>query len=361
MVSRNGSEQRASIQATPRARVEMRYPVFSQRDRTITLSEAQELMDQYSLIPMFQYSTQFLASALQGSDTLVFDTEICCIDQGVKIVILDSSFKIIGEAEVENFTGNTVTVDEVPVNVGTTNFVCPKFSGYVTSLKDNFNGIFGSQTTEVFIPTDYILENQSSISITQFSSLNVQTVRPNRVENSSVYITDPVDFEYGRVDLFSPRDQFTQETNLTFLIRQRDFESLKYWKKFFNTVRGSWLSFLMPTFLNDVNASSLTQNGSTIVFPSENYFSIPELSQTFRRIEIEYSDGTVSRHTITEVTSVSPGNTTFTITPNLPNDPKVENFRRISRLLRIHMSDTIQLTHTDSGIEISFSVQSVKE
>jgi hypothetical protein len=357
--TRDGTEQRSSIRTDPRLMVSLGYPVLSEKNRYEFNRLIKQFYEGSIEIPLWQYATRVTATSSSGDSTLSYDFDMSPILVGGKIAVLDRSFRYKGYGVVSSYSSGGVTLTApIGFTVNSTDHVCPLQSMLIgDSTVITINSKLSDAGFDGTIYTGYAFEIDSSFSLTMYDGFPVLDKRPKTGSESNSILREIIDFETGPSDIFIHGDHLDVSFDRVYRYDRYYTDEIKFWRKFLNTVRGSWKPFLVSSWMEDFGVTTLAQNSSTFTARTGEYVDFDFNIEAFRRIQIEYDDGTYSYHKITGYTDIS-GGRRFDITPNTPNDAKVASFRKISRLLKAYLGDTVECRHEHLHTEITVSINS---
>ena len=195
----------------------------------------------------------------------------------------------------------------------------------------------------------------ASVSLTTFDSLTVldQTMLNNTAE-AWLYRKETLDGGVGKIAVAS-RNAYSRVSRNVEFEAFRSSGGLDYWREFFATVRGGQVSFLLSTQLPDLSLTTTPGGAATTLQINEaaNYASYLFPNPSFKRVAIEYSDGTAtSYHVVNSATS-----TTIVLATGISSTA----IAKISFLQRVRASDKVRLDHFQDVTNVKFDVITVKD
>jgi hypothetical protein len=314
-------------------------------------------------VPLWAWSARVNAAASSGTDTVACDTERAQLAVDDYVVLLNADTKETQNAIVSSLTSTTVTLVENLVQDVNSSWVVYKA---MVSAIDNSSSMTWGQTAGEFVVRmqswvePKVQRDGSSVSITTFNSLPyLEKVALVGGQEKYEFPRDITDFGVGTrsINTREPALDITMKRKYQ-VNRLTDVADADYWRLFLDTVKGNWKAFLINTQLSDMTlATPLVPAGSTMTVNEKNLDIYFHLVNSYKNFEVLYSDGSVSRHTI----SASNNAGLVTFSPSLPNDAKVGSVARISYLLKVRMTDTLEWRHQSIWSELSFEVRTTDD
>ncbi len=363
--TRNGAESRLSLREFPRVSLDADFPVITQTERSKFSQYLINNINAIEVIPIWPYLSKLTADASSGGSAISFDVSRVPVVVGGKIAIVNDRTNDFQSYEVATVVSDGCTLTSVLTgDVTTAHYAILAMDSLIEgSGKNSIDTITQEYSMKFNSWVEPELQRPgSAASLTTYDSLPVLDKRPLDGKTEQIGILKEIfDNEIGMRDLISPHLHPNIVNSMSFEVRRQTVpEDFDFWRLFFATTRGGWKPFLHPTYMNDFNLTTpLVAAGTTIVAEENGFTDVLLGYEAFLRIEIEYSDKTISRHNITNV-SVG-AELTLTISPALPNDAKVSNVERISHLLKMRGADTVSLSHGSLSTTISFDAVTTDE
>lgn len=357
--SYDGSQTRLSVLETPRVSLDVRYQTIdftARRSLYHTLSKA--ILTAYA-VPFFQYAAPLTADAADSQPRVYFNPALTNIRAGSGAVLYNV---LTGSTEL--FTVDTVETDGATF---TTDLANAQTSGLVVCvpapqcvLPDGQRLASGQNASSASInvqPLESIdlQRPDASVTITTFDSLNVLTQPVLNVTGESwLYRKEIIDGGVGKITV-SSRNDYSRVSRTVEFEALRSAGGLDYWREFFATCRGGQVSFLLSTQLPDLSLTTTPSGGATTLAVDEaaTYAVYLFPNPSFKRIAIEYSDGTATSYHV--VDSVTP--TTITLGTAISSTA----IGKISFLQRVRASDRVRLDHFQDVTVVKFDVLTVKD
>lgn len=356
------TEQRISLRERPRI---TQSAVFGNLDQDANRSIFMDVMNNIKTVfdtPLWAYNTKITQSSSSGVTRIYFDSAFCPVSAGGIVILMNIRSGIFYSHYVSTVYADGCDLSSVLTGDISTSFtvvlgfksIIHQEASFVTkTILSNASVTFSSWIE----PT--IVRPFSNVSISEFDSLPVleKIIRMGS--------TQKVDFKRFITDngislrnISSGWDVAILQKTLSFLVKRvSDSEDLDYWRQFISDTKGAQKAFLLSTNMEDFSLyEDLTQDGSSLKVDLTDYTSLLFPYEAFKKIKITYSDNSFSYHTVSSSVDDSEY-TTLSVTPNIPDDPKVTDVLRISYLLKGRMGDTITFRHNnlDSDLSINFS------
>lgn len=362
LTTHNSTEQRLSIRPRPRIGISADFGPLTQVQRRALFEVVQAAIKVPTNVPLWQYSSPITETTSSGNDRIYFDVSQVPVAQGGILVLTNIRTGVVFSRTVSivHADGATLT-SNISVTVDSSFIVSLGMLALVDKPRFSVNQITADLDLKFKSFVDPQVERPgSSASLETFDSLPLLD-RTFLADSEEIFEYDAELIDFGGVRQYNSRHPYADYVgNRTFLIdRVLSSTDFDYWRRFFNTVKGSWKPFLISTQMEDLTTfSGLTQNATAITVTQR---AVEALSEAFRRVEIIYGDGTKSRHRFTTRTVNVNETVTFGVTPNIPNDPKVSSVRRISYLLKCRMGDTVRMSHGPLRSEVSFEIRTTDQ
>ena len=374
--ARDGKEQRLSLRVTPRQ--SFRYLV-RQTDEV----EVQKLRNTIFTfrpflfgVPIWWEQRQVTQAELAGVNTIQVDTQDVDHRIGATVLVYDKDTNTFFDALIESFTVSSITFNKpttvaisantlvLPVrfaymisNPQVSDFQCKVFDTVVDfETIDNADLSFIDQTD---LEANFTVHPEDSLPI--LNDANLMSGKNER--NFDMRITR-LDSGYGLPIQFQ-QEALAALTNQKRALAETAAE-VRRWRSFLHWVRGSWGSFYLPTFRNDVPLDvAFALDASTFTAKNTGYLKFFGLQQPRKSLMLELTDG---RQFFAEIQSViesggqeiftliNPfGGTSESITPSLVS--------KISFLEHVRIDgDVVRFTHfCNNRAFIDFIVRTQKE
>lgn len=368
--SADGTEQRVSIRNQPRRRIEGLILIKDDVDREEQLRRWYELMESTTVIPFYQYSTRITQSTSPPSTRIYFDPAKTDVRAGEKVIIYhpqdDTSFPL----QITSMEADGATLDPLTYNVYDEDIIAPAFDCQL----ENRSGVQMTQVAGQLRLRAQTAEYRgdfdrpgSTATITTHDSIQVMDRIPsaNSMVDEIVDI-DPVvvDNDSGVVDRSSTwlHAQFDGRRSWRFN-RKTNPTEMDFWRDFLTARHGMRVSFLMPTWREDLFLDSNPSAGS-LQFDVEglDYHNRYAAFDTFQRFQLINPDGDIIYRTVDLTEASAGGITTITLTSALPVDASWASGFTISFLNRVRLnSDTVRLTHGPMVTEVEFAIKTVDQ
>lgn len=366
--SADGSEQRISVRNQPRRTIEGNILIRDDVDREEQLRRWYELMASTTVIPFYQYATKITQDGGPPDTKIYFDPAKTDVRDGEKVIIYhrqdDTSFPL----ELTTVESDGATLDPLTYNVYAGDLIAPAFNCRL----ENRSGVqmtqvagqlrLRAQTAEYRADFD---RPDSTATITTHDGIDVM----DRVPSANSYVDEIVDIdpividnESGVVDrsstwLHASIDgrriwRFNRKTNPT---------EMDYWRDFLTARHGRRVSFLMPTWREDLFLDSNPSAGSLqFEVTGLDYHNRYSSFDTYKRFQLINPSGEIIYRTVDYTESSAGGITTITLTSALPVDASWASGFTISFLNRVRLnSDTVTLTHGPMITEVDLSIRTI--
>lgn len=359
----NGTEQRMALRSRPRVSQDCSFGPLTLAERREFIEVLQLNIKDIYATPIWAWNTAITQETASGNGRIYFDPIRVPVADGGLLVLINPTTGLAENHYVTTTESDGATLSTNVANtIGTDWVVC---LGCLAFIDNNSGFTEGQQTVEAEVKFQSTLQpaverENTSASLNTFDSLTVLE-RKFLIDSSLEFdfTREITDFGFKRVlDSAHPYADIVGKKSFI-MDRVLSNTDADYWRKFLNTVKGAWKPFLLSTQMNDLTLDgALTQNGTSITV---NEPSIEAPDDAFSRIQIEYSDGTTSRHVLSNRTDNMDGTYTFDVSPNIPNDAKVANVSKISYLLKVRMSDTVTFNHGSLRTEVSFDIRTTDQ
>lgn len=357
----DGSESRFALQSKPRVEQSLTFNAVTEEERRDLWRVLAEDLRSPDTQPLYGWGATLTAASASGTDTISVDTTRLSLNLLDRIVLIDPETGVAEDFTILAVTDSTVQLSaNLSQNVDETWLA---YKGLLCILSNEssirFRTVAGSfQVTMSSWQSPEVQRTGTTAALTTFNSLPVleRKALADAAETLQ-FEREIIDFGLGSKVIGVGNTNVDVRLRRAFRVVMNDSADLDYWRLFFDTVQGGWKAFLMSTQLEDLTlAGTLSQGGTTMLVNEVNADTLFQDFASFQNFEIEYSDGTSSRHTITDATGG-----TITFTPALPNDPKVANVDRISYLLKVRMGNQCRWQHGSLVSRITFDTFSTDD
>lgn len=353
-----GVEQRIALRRFPRIQQNITYGVITQKQRRQMYRELFSGMTANTDLPMYQYATHLTTTTTSGNARIYFDVAKTNIRQGQGIAIVDTANDRLIESTVNAIETDGATLDDnVPVTVDTSWVVMPSLKCIIQD-ESSFN--VRSITAEFKVKgesvEDYALVRPgSSTSFTTLDSLKVVTHKH--------LISSIEDFTYGRdiIDNSTGILSVDYQENRPKIVGNRKFliqtdSDMDWWRDFFDDIRGAQKPFLLSTQMKDLTFFGTYSSPTSTLQVSEIEYTTEFFPwNSFKYLELEYADGSISRHKVNAATQDGV-KSTLTLSSNFTGEPS-----RISFLNKVRAGDRVVLRHYGRYAEIVFPISTEDE
>lgn len=357
----DGSESRFALQSKPRVEQTLTFNAVTQAERRDLWRTLASDLRNPDTQPLYGWGANLSAASLSGTNTISVDTTQLSLNQLDRIILVNPETE-----EAEDFTITSVTDSSVTLATNLSQNVDQDwiaFKGLLSLLSNQssirIQTVAGSfQVSMESWQSPEVQRTGTSAVLTTFNSLPVleRDALADAAETLQ-FEREIIDFGLGSKVLGVSNTNVDVRLRRQFRVVMNDADDKDYWRLFFDTVQGGWKAFLMSTKLEDLTlASPLSQGGTTMSVNEVDADTLFQDFASFQNFEIIYSDGTFSRHTITDATGG-----TITFTPALPSDPKVANVDRISYLLKVRMGNSCRWQHGSLISRVSFDTFSTDD
>ena len=359
LTTHNGTESRIALRELPRVTVQAPFPVITQEQRRSLGLILEQNIKTIVETPLWPYVSPITQVTTSGNSRVYFEpSRVPVVDGGILILYNPVDGTMYEDDIVSVETDGAVLADNVSEDIEGHWLAIMGFEG---RINDDSGFTLGPDTAELQLEVQAYVDpaierTDTAASLTTLNSLPILERKFLVGAGDGLsYTRETIDGDVGLRADYSRHPHARYSGPRTF-ITQRLFDptDFDYWRKFFATVKGGQGAFLLSTQMKDLTVNTTFSANASSISVVEGGKTDRMDYATWQYIEIEYSDGSISRHRITA--SVGAGPTTLTISPNLPNDSKVANVSRISYLLKTRMADTIQFSHGPTATAISFDV-----
>lgn len=366
--SRDNTEQRIALRATPRRATKYGFMLESEDERRRQYGRWFKSLGSRIVLPYYQYQTRLTQPSAVGTNKLFFDP--------AKTDVRDGEFVIILEEATE--TGYLVKLDTVEADGATTDtpltfapttvmILAPSFT---SRLADRSGLTMRSVTGRIELNAQALTYRQSfkrpgSTAVIQtYDGLPVLHLRPIAVGDTPEIFDanyEVIDSQTGLQDTYVAWPHPDVATTRKWTIRRRQNPAeMDWWRDFLDTIQGRREPFLMPTWFADLTLGLDPDPGaSSIVITNKDYAALYFPYETFQRLQIETEAGIVWRR-VTGTVDNPDGTTTLELNTPLGATPAEVAISKISFLNKVRLSsDTVTLTHERLRSQIELATKTV--
>lgn len=364
----DGGEQRISLRGYPRKKLSYSILVADEDERREHFDRWYKSVGFDLVMPTFQYATFAAQPASIGDPKIFLDPVAMDIRDGENIVVLDphteeAFFATVATVDIDGLTLDSPLTSEVRTNM----IVAPAHRSRVSDRTGiRMRSVHGSVSIEAQV---YDYDTRSGLTrpnnlatLPMFDGLPVLGKRPlaeNDVPELFERGFDELDNAVGRPEQKTTWPHAFLQGGREYMIhRETDPEDMDYWRVLLDYADGKRNPFLLPTFRKDLTAVSnpLAGSGSLNIIEGRyvtDYFPF----NTFKRIEVEMTDGSIVR-AVVQTAEVNPdGTATLTLSENFGT---VTTIYRISFLLLARLnSDDVELEHDHIDSFIAIQVRAI--
>lgn len=369
LVNHKGGEQRISLRRYPRIRQEFTFKIVDLRQRRDQYNVLRKNIAVQSLVPLYQYSVNPDLPASIGATKIFLDNARSNFRADEFAVIVNPTTESLIISRVASVDSDGITLQS---SIGfdiDDHWVC---APAINSMINDGSGIdMRNVTGQLSIKADSfeesaLLRPNATRVIDTFDGIPWLDRRPLITANEDfTFEREILDNETG-VRVVKSRWPHPKVDGTRKFTIQREFDpdEMDYWRSFFDTIRGGQKSFLMATYFPDLTlvVPNLDVQGVSTLNINEGYF--PNLYYqylTWKRIQIEYTNGLKTQHVITNAVVNEDGTCDISFTPVIPLDPLYTTIKYISFLMRWKASDRVAFRHFANYSEVSFGVFSSDE
>lgn len=366
--SRNNTEQRIALRATPRRSIKYGFLLEDETERRRQYRRWYKSMGHKIVLPYYQYHTRLTQASASGSTKLFFDPALTDVRDGEFVIVMDEPTNTGHPVKLETVEADGATTEgPLAFDATTKMIVAPAF----TSKLDDRTGLSMQMVTGHIDVTALSLDFRplfkrpgSTAVIQTYDGLPVLHLRPIAGNDSPETFDanyDVIDSDTGVQDLYVswPHPVVNMLRRWTIRRRQNPGE-MDWWRDFLDAVLGQRDPFLMPTWFSDLIPNGNPPPGAgTIDIVDVDYASAYYPYDTFKRLQIETEAGIVWRKVVQALLN-SDGTTTLVLDSPLGPTLADVTINKISYLNRTRLaSDTVTLTHDKLRTLISLSTKMV--
>lgn len=364
-----GVEQRIALRRYPRIRQEFTFEIIDLRQRREQYNVTRKNIVSQSLVPLYQYSVNLDQPAVIGATKIFLDNSQSNLRANEFVIIVNptSGELIISKITSVDLDGITLQ-SPIWFDIDDHWVAAPAINA---TINDGSGIDMRNVTGQLKINADSfteppLLRPNASRTHDTFDGIPWINRRPiiTAAENFN-FEREIFDNETGVRDINSGWRHPKLSGQRKFLIqRVSDPDEMDYWRSLFDTTRGGQKSFLLSTWFPDLTLVNPNENVRTFssLIINEGYFpALYWAFETWKRIQIEYPNGTTTQHVITNAVTNEDGTAQIQIAPAIPDLDGYEVIKYISFLMRWKASDRIVLQHWANYSEITFTVFSSDE
>lgn len=366
--SRNNTEQRIALRATPRRNIKFGFLLEDETERRRQYNRWYKSLGNNIILPYYQYFTKLQQTSAIGTSKLYFDP--------AKTDLRDGEFAIV--MHEETVTGHAVKIETVDPDGATLEstltfeatdkmIIAPSF---LSRLNDRSGLSMKMVTGRIEVAAlalsyrEQFKRPGSAAVIQTFDGMPVLHLRPIAAgETPEVFDAnyEVMDSQVGAQAHFMSWPHPVVGTTRKWTIRRRQYpEEMDWWRDFLDTVAGQREPFLMPTWFADMALAETPIPGSSqLRIIGSDYAQLYWPYDTFKRVQIESDGGLVWRKVLAVAQNVD-GTTTLQLDSPLGTDPADVEGLKVSFLNRVRLaSDTITLTHDRLRTQIEVPTKTV--
>lgn len=375
-ISVDGTEQRIGLRRVPRR----------QQTTKLVFSDEATLREQYRIllgasgrlfVPYWQYASTLSSPIVAGATSISFDTGACDVRDDEYVLIISGQLSLLVQLDA---VGSTSATLKAPINIDVPKgavvvAIYPSLLPNGVSLGRAAYDGYGTMNlrSDATYPKLTFQRPGSTATLTMLEGEVVLTQRP-LVEDSVDHVFDTGqesdDAKTGLVQLSLNWDFTKVDQGVVFKVRRvgrqdcgggTGVEAFDYWRLFFDTMKGSLGTFLMPTYRPDqvlfspmgVGTSSAVFYGPTY---AEDFYPIP----AYRYLAFETAAGTHYAK-VTGASKDVDGNTSVSFTPSVPTGEGWTDVSKVSYMTKLRLAeDKVELEHFQLDTFINFSVRTAK-
>lgn len=363
---RDGSESRFSLREFPRKKLTASFGPISNKEKpefSLLISKVGEAM----ICPEWQYGSILSQGSVSSSNRIYFDPSTTELTVGRPVAIINpfSGGIITGRILTMELDG-AILEDVLPDDVLAGYIVCAASEMQLDNQSAiKWDTVTGSAEITLSSIVEYTsIRSDNSQTIGSFDSLLLFGRVPDQSASEEVSFNQLIlDNEVGQRQALNRDSVHRVAISRTFTFSRFENPGMMDWfRKFFNSVKGGWKSFLCSTLTNDFRLYQNPANGSTFIRVYGD-LSLAELlrKESHKRIHIQYGDGTEDYRVISSTAMFSDDVVQINLGTALPNNSKVQNIQVISLLLRVTFDDTISILHENRRSTVEVDMRTVLE
>lgn len=375
MVAVDGTEQRVCLRNKPRKGLDLEYVGLG----------ANEVREQHKfllnakgrvLLPYMQWATITTASALLGASAIYFKTGLCDVRSNDYILLIQRNAPSLLVQVVNVFADYVTILNPLSMDISANSIVVTCFPSLIdnnASLKRNLidsDARFSLSTSCLDIRQNFVRPG-STASLTTLNGFPILNRRPVGMKDQDFSIDtgqEIIDNKTGNLELFSLWDSIKESVSLKFVVHRTSFsscgltgiEEMDYWRLFFDTIKGAFKGFLLPSYRNDLPlASAPVLNADSMVIQGTGYANTYFPVNGYNYLAITSSLGVHYTKVLSASVNLD-GDSTITFSPALPTgyeDVEYVSFLRQCRLA----NDKVTLEHDSLDTTFNLKVRTVKQ
>lgn len=366
-----GQEQRIALRRYPRITQEFDVEIINLRQRREQYLLLRKNIVVQSLIAFYQYATVVTATTSVGGTKIFFDPKRSNCRVGEFLVVVNTTTEGVFLGKITQIDADGVVVNtSVGEEIDSRTWVA--MPAYNCIVNDGSGITMNQVTGKLSIKADTFSEPTlirpgATRVIDTFDGIPFLNRRPlTQAPESFQYRRELIDNETG-VRALKSRDYHPRITGARRFTVQRvgDPDEMDYWRSLFDTTRGSQKSFLLSTYFPDLELvdGQLPLGLGVSSFNVKDGQSVNLMCgyETWKRIQLQHSNGARTEHKITSYTLNIDGTATVNFAPALPEDLAYSNPTIISFLMRVRAVDRVAWEHYANYSEVSFGIITTDE
>src|SRR6056297_2326151 len=235
--TRNGTEQRFSLQPAPSIQQTLSFEPVDQDQRIDFWFGLSEDLGAVAIYPLFGWGARITAAAISTATTINAATPQMALNENDYVFLVNPVTEQVIQRQASAVTATSITLTaQLGQAIDTDWFV---YKG-MNALVDNGNQIqFQTVAGDVSLPLQsieppYVQRTGASASLTNFNSLPVleRLILGGMQENVEL-VRDLTDFGLGRANVFTRRNSVRiNRRRVSFLIDRFDSSDVDYWRLF---------------------------------------------------------------------------------------------------------------------------------
>jgi hypothetical protein len=341
MVSDNGKEQRVCNSSLPKPSYSLSLQFDAAADLRAHVAGMFTGAKGKFQVPLYQYGTRLKAVAAIGATVLSINTRRTELRIGSDCLIFDRSG--YEQHTVQDFDAVSVTLVGGLVRAfDKTASICPVRTVYAANnaaIKYGRMDYDASATLNVFDAgfVDPFVNPYNDVAIATLNGVPILERTPTGGEFADTFDTGIKTTDEGGIPQIRSPWSHSQIVMQRSFVCDRFFSPLEwdYWRKFADTVKGSWKPFYMPTYRGDFGLTvPPVAGGSTLTFTGAMYHDDFFPYAPFKQVAIFHSGGV--HYAAVTACALAGGNSGVTFAPALPAGVTVD---RVSMLLKLRIAD----------------------
>lgn len=375
MRAKDGTEQAFSLRLAPFSNLQYTFRFSAELDSKRTQLEALLVGGN----PVLPYGIQLWWEAEKISSAAAASALTVNIDTSLMQINEDETFMFVTPSRVnvfgvvESFTSSSVTFEQpIGTILPPDTYGMPIRYGHLTAdpniatSQKNLSDIAVSLRTESDVDISNVDANYFDFHPSESPSRPIFTarcMRGGRLRGSIRRETQELDSVTGRLFVTGTEPMGEWSSNATVWCNSK--QDIRSWREFLHAMRGSWGTFYVPTFQNDLPLDEdITLATNTFVVPYMGIALHLGLQSPYRDLRVRLEDGSVEYKRITLAVDNQNGTETITVDTvfgGAGTSSVANTMISWMHLCRIE-GDTARFLHTYLGqAELNFSVRSVLE